>query len=203
MSIDCFRKQPLNGWLVGQTRFTPSFLRRGTGGDRNPRRQGKVETVPNTYCHHVCIKVGTGGDRNPRRQGKVETVPNTYCHHVCIKVGTGGDRNPRRQGKVETVPNTYCYHVCIKVGSNRSHLNVSLIVRGKVKRQCPYPQLFEKRAELNQGPSAYQPNALPRGQTGSQPPLNKHSAIYSGTHTYTAHARNKLILHFRPAVLSS
>ena len=52
----------------------------------------------------------------------------------------------------------------------RSHFNVSLIVTGKVKRQCPYPQLFEKRAELNQGPSAYQPNALPRGQTGSNHP---------------------------------
>ena len=33
------------------------------------------------------------------------------------------------------------------------------------------PQLLKKRraeADLNQGPSAYQPNALPLGQTGSQ-----------------------------------
>ena len=130
LSIDCFSKQPLNGWLVGQTRFTPSFLRRGTGGDRNPGREGKIETIPNTYCHHQ-------------------------------------------------------NYVCIKMGSNRSHFNVSLIVRGKVKRQCPYPQLFEKREESNQSPSAYQPNALPRGQTGSQPPLNKHNVLFIVKHILT------------------
>ena len=61
---------------------------------------------------------------------------------------------------------------CIKMGSDESHFNVSLIVRDKVTRQCPQTTTFfeEKRraeAESSRGPSAYQPNALPLGQTGS------------------------------------
>ena len=57
------------------------------------------------------------------------------------------------------------------MGSDESHFNVSLIVRDKVTRQCPQTTTFEERraqAESNRGPSAYQPNTLPLGQTGSQ-----------------------------------
>ena len=61
---------------------------------------------------------------------------------------------------------------CIKVGSDEIHFNVSLIVRDKVTRQCPQTTTFERdrraEADSNRGPSAYQPNALPLGQTGSQ-----------------------------------
>ena len=48
----------------------------------------------------------------------------------------------------------HCHHqndFCIKMGSDESHFNVSLIVRDTHQR----------------GPSAYQPTALPLGQTGS------------------------------------
>ena len=39
-------------WLVGWTCLTPSSHRRGTGGDRDPRRWGKRETIPNAiHCH--------------------------------------------------------------------------------------------------------------------------------------------------------
>ena len=38
----------LIGWLAGYTCITPSCLRRGTGGDRDPRRWGKRETIPYT-----------------------------------------------------------------------------------------------------------------------------------------------------------
>ena len=72
----------------------------------------------------------------------------------------------------------YTYHytvttriTCIKMGSIESHFNVSLIVRGKVTRQCRQTTTWrERRAEAvsNRGPSAYQPTALPLGQTGSQ-----------------------------------
>ena len=45
-------------------------------------------------------------------------------------------------------------------------------VMDKVTRQCPQTTTFEEKGELkadsNRGPSAYQPNALPLGQTGSQ-----------------------------------
>ena len=62
---------------------------------------------------------------------------------------------------------------CIKMGSDESCLNVSQIAWDKVTRQCPQTTTFEekgRRAEAvsNRGPSAYQPNALPLGQTGSQ-----------------------------------
>ena len=59
----------------------------------------------------------------------------------------------------------HCHHQndsCIKMGSDEL-----LIVRDKVTR----PQLLKtKRAEAdsNRGPSAYQPNALPLGHTGSR-----------------------------------
>ena len=40
-----------------------------------------------------------------------------------------------------------CHHrndSCIKMGSDESHLNVSLIVRDKVTRQCPQTTTFLK-----------------------------------------------------------
>ena len=56
------------------------------------------------------------------------------------------------------------------MGSDESHFNVSLIVMGKVTRQYPHIQLLkrkESRSGFEPRPSAYQPNALPLGQTGS------------------------------------
>ena len=70
----------------------------------------------------------------------------------------------------------HCHHQndsCIKMGSDENHFNVSLIVRDKVTKQCPQTTTFflrERRSKAysNRGPSAYQPNASPLGQTGSQ-----------------------------------
>ena len=64
----------------------------------------------------------------------------------------------------------YCHHqndFCIKIGSNKSHFNVSLIVRGKVTRECLHITISEEKADLNWAPSAYQPYSLPLGWTGS------------------------------------
>ena len=79
-----------------------------------------------------------------------------------------------RYGKREIIYlSLHCHHQndsCIKVGSDERHFNVSLIVKNKVTRQCHRPQrLRERRAEAdsNRGSSAYQPKALPLGQTGS------------------------------------
>ena len=60
---------------------------------------------------------------------------------------------------------------CIKMGSNESHFNVSLILSDKVTRQCPQTTTFEEKGEAKRGPSAYQPNALPLGQTVSSIPI--------------------------------
>ena len=58
------------------------------------------------------------------------------------------------------------------MGSDESYFNVSLIERDKVTRQCPQTATFEvkgepKQIQSNRCPSAYQPDALPLGQTGS------------------------------------
>ena len=82
---------------------------------------------------------------------------------------------------------------CIKVGSDHSHFNVSLIVRDKVTRQASTDHKFLRErtteADSNRGPSAYQPNALPQGQTGSPafPPTQSSlfrpsSSLYQPTH---------------------
>ena len=69
----------------------------------------------------------------------------------------------------------YCHDQsdsCIKMDSSESHCNVLLIVMDKVTWQFSQTTTFEERergaeAELNQSPSAYQPNALLQGPTGS------------------------------------
>uniref|UniRef100_UPI003AF94281 hypothetical protein n=1 Tax=Thiolapillus sp. TaxID=2017437 RepID=UPI003AF94281 len=53
-----------------------------------------------------------------------------------------------------------------------SHFNVPLIVWAKSQDSVHKPQFFEEkrkesRSGSNQGPSAYQPSALPLGHTGS------------------------------------
>ena len=56
--------------------------------------------------------------------------------------------------------------------SDESHFNVSVGSDGRSHKTVHKPQPFwwERRAEAvsNRGPSAYQPNVLPLGQTGSQ-----------------------------------
>ena len=83
----------------------------------------------------------------------------------------------------------HCHHQndsCIKMGSDESHFNVSLTWLGTVTNdfesshgrlnpsdtECSQTTIFEEKlrraeADSNRGPSAYQPNALPLGQTGS------------------------------------
>ena len=70
----------------------------------------------------------------------------------------------------------HCHHQndsYIKMGTDESHFNVSVGSDGQShKTVSTNHNLFEekRRAEAvsNRGPSAYQPNALPLGQTGSQ-----------------------------------
>ncbi len=70
----------------------------------------------------------------------------------------------------------HCHHQndsCIKMGSDESHFNVSVGSVGQSHRTVSTNHnLFEEKGEpkrvSNRGPSAYQPNALPLGQTGSQ-----------------------------------
>ena len=69
----------------------------------------------------------------------------------------------------------YCHHQnysCMKMGSDESHFNVSVGSDGQShKTVSTNHNLFEEKGEpklaSNRGPSAYQPNALPLGQTCS------------------------------------
>ena len=61
----------------------------------------------------------------------------------------------------------------LKMRSDESHnFNVSLIVRDKVTRPCPQTTTFEEKGEpkryRTEVLTAYQPTALPLGQTGSR-----------------------------------
>ena len=98
-----------------------------------------------------------------------------------------GGKGVWRWGKREIIYlSLHCHHQndsCIKMGSDESHFNVSLIVRDKVTRQCPQTTTLgsERRAaaDSNRGPSAYQPTALPLGQTGSLENALKKPATYT------------------------
>ena len=66
-----------------------------------------------------------------------------------------------------------------------SHFNVSLIVWAKSQDSVHKPQFFEEkrkesRSGSNQGPSAFQPSALPLGHTGSQHSMLR-LPVYKGT----------------------
>ena len=65
----------------------------------------------------------------------------------------------------------------------------------KVTRQCPQTTTFLKRKEAeavsNWGPSTYQPNALPLGQTGSRVYKARIPPIYNNFH----HFRQRVRMH--------
>ena len=81
----------------------------------------------------------------------------------------------------------HCHHqndTCIKMSNDEIQFNVSVGSDDKVTADSVYkPQPFrrERRAEAvsNRGPSAYQPNALSLGQTGSPAahPLPQYKVI--------------------------
>ena len=88
----------------------------------------------------------------------------------------GGRKEVWMRGKREIIYlSLHCYHqndFCIKTGSDESHFNVSVGSDGQSHKTVSTnhkPLSRERRAEAvsNQGPSAYQHNTLPLGQTGS------------------------------------
>ena len=62
---------------------------------------------------------------------------------------------PKVGGERELVSNPlHCHHqndFRIKMGSDVSHFNVSIIVQGKVTRQCPSITIFEAKGEPKLG----------------------------------------------------
>ena len=80
-------------------------------------------------------------------------VLNVHTNHkVYYGRGEGGKGVWRCWGGGEERLYTYryCHHqndLCIKMGSDKSHFNVSLIVRYKVTKQCPQTTTFEEKGE--------------------------------------------------------
>ena len=69
---------------------------------------------------------------------------------------------------------------CIKIGSDESHVNVSVGSEGQShKTVSTNHNLSEEKAEPNRGPCAYQPNAIPLGQTGSLIFVSRSLSIYT------------------------
>ena len=86
----------------------------------------------------------------------------------------------------------HCHHQndsCMKMGSDESHVNASLIVRDKVKRQCPQTTTFEEKGEpkpirTEVLPITSLPTALPLGQTGSHMEVGGKEIIYLPLHCH-------------------
>ena len=83
----------------------------------------------------------------------------------------------RWEGERESIHiSLHCHHQndsCIKMGSDESHFNVSVGSDGQSHKTVSTDHNLSEekgRAEAvsNRGRSAYQPNALPLGQTGSR-----------------------------------
>ena len=83
-----------------------------------------------------------------------------------VRDGEKGRKGVWRWRKKEIIClSLHCHHQndsCIKMGSDENHFNVSVGSDGQSHKT--------RRAEavLNRSPSAYKPNDLPLGQTGSQ-----------------------------------
>ena len=62
----------------------------------------------------------------------------------------GKEGGKKEGGRLCNYVSLHCQHQndsCVKIGSDESHFNVSLIVRGKVTRQCPQTTTFEGKGE--------------------------------------------------------
>ena len=108
------------------------------------------------------------------------SVLSTAKHSFCLSSCFTSTETTRliRDGPVEVVGrgdrclSLRCHHKndsCIKISSDESHFNVSLWLWGTRSQDSvhkPQPFWREGRAESSRGPSAYQPSALPLGQTG-------------------------------------
>ena len=69
-------------------------------------------------------------------------------HKACYGREEGGGGEEREREIIYL--SLHCHHqndFCLKVGSDKSHFNVSLIVRDKVTRQCSQAASFEEKGE--------------------------------------------------------
>ena len=75
-----------------------------------------------------------------RTRVKVNIVLNVHRNHKAYYGREEGRKGVWRWGKREIIYlSLHCHHQndsCIKMGSDESHFNVSVIVRGRVTRQC-------------------------------------------------------------------
>ena len=103
-------------------------------------------------------------------------VLNVHRNHEAYKGRGEMGEGVWRLGKREIIYlSLHCHHQndsCIKMGSDESHFNVSVGSDEQSHKDSvhkPQPFSGERRGEAvsNRGPSAYQPNALLLGQTGS------------------------------------
>ena len=119
-----------------------------------------------------------------------------------IRDGEKGGKGVWRWGKREIIYLSLrgCHlqnDFCIKMGSDESHFNVSVGSDGQSQDSVHTTTTFSveekgqpKPAVSNRGPSAYQPNALPLGQTGSCESRPTASQIITVVRSHVKTARN-------------
>ena len=97
-------------------------------------------------------------------------------------MGGGGAWGGGGRGRLRDIIylSLHCHHQndsCIKMGSDENHFNVSIDCEGQNHKTVSTDHNFwrERRAEVdsNWGHSAYQPNALPLGQTDRLSPTDR------------------------------
>ena len=105
-----------------------------------------------TISTHSCREPSETGMTCPRKS--LRPRPSTdLCQAGPIQGGGGGGGGGGWGGTEEgsIYLSLHCRHQndsCIKMGSDKSHFNVSLIMRDKVtRRQCPQATTFEKKGE--------------------------------------------------------
>ena len=110
----------------------------------------KASVAPNTY-HKIPYSVTQFCCQKCSWLYLVEVLLYVHRNHRLIRDGEIEEKGAWRWGKREIIYlSLHCHHQndsCIKMGSDKSHFNVSLIVRDKVTRQCPQTTVLEEKGE--------------------------------------------------------
>ena len=123
--------------------------------------------VRNVHRNHKAREDTASEVRNPVRKVNTDGAERPQKPQGLLGTGrTAREKGAWRWGKREIIYlSLHCHHqngFCIKTGSDKSHFNVSLIVRDKDSQgNIHKPQLFQRKrraeAESSRGPSVYQP----------------------------------------------
>ena len=152
----------------------PGCLRRGNNNNNDEYLECLTRTGPkrlHVLCKYIFVKIQCIQHECTHTRTHARTHARTHTHRLAHAV-LAGIEIPGGGGRGRLYVTLHCHHrndSCMKMGSDESSFNVLLIARDKITKPRPQTTKWKRRAEsdLNQGPSSYQRNVLPLGQTGS------------------------------------